>query len=303
MKVSAVIPTRNRHTDLVNAVQSVLLQTLLPQELLIIDQSPDTSSKDRVLELWALVNPTCELIYVHDSTIAGLVAAKDVAVRKSRGDLVMFLEDDVVLEKDYIANMCAGFEQNPEMLGSCGVITAVPRSGKLYHGLFHLFHRGIFKDARLGIHGNPARWEGTLIPSRFLSGGLSAYRRHVFESVPFDTHNGFFMMEDMEFSMRTVREFGMDKFFINPSVRADHRISSANRAVLEPRFKRKVHEHVLFYKRHRDLPLALTSFIWLYIGLLVQAGYESIQARTAGPIIGCVKGLVTGIRAPLRPIN
>lgn len=40
--ITAVIPTRNRPVDLVKAVASVLSQTRLPDEFMIVDQSPGT---------------------------------------------------------------------------------------------------------------------------------------------------------------------------------------------------------------------------------------------------------------------
>ena len=40
MRLTAVIPTRNRPVDLGKAVASVLTQTRLPDTLMIVDQSP-----------------------------------------------------------------------------------------------------------------------------------------------------------------------------------------------------------------------------------------------------------------------
>ena len=55
-----------------------------------------------------------------------------------------------------------------------------------------------------------------LIPSDYISGGLSAYRREVFEAVPFDVENGFFALEDIDFSTRVARAYG-SRLYINPT--------------------------------------------------------------------------------------
>ena len=47
MLITAVIPTRGRPDDLERAVESVWTQSRRPDELLIIDQSPDDASRRR----------------------------------------------------------------------------------------------------------------------------------------------------------------------------------------------------------------------------------------------------------------
>ena len=73
-------------------------------------------------------------------------------------------------------------------------------SGVLYEYLFKLFHRGIFYDPRLNAGKNrDCQGLGVLLPSRYLSGGISCYRKEVFEKVKFDMVNDFFMLEDIDF--------------------------------------------------------------------------------------------------------
>ena len=70
-----------------------------------------------------------------------------------KGDIVCFLEDDVVLEPDYLRNIEAGFIERPAMVGSCGIVTNLPPLPPFYSRLFHFFHRGIFHDPRVGVTG------------------------------------------------------------------------------------------------------------------------------------------------------
>lgn len=39
MKLSIVIPTYNREKDLIECIKSIAQQTLIPQEVIIVDQS------------------------------------------------------------------------------------------------------------------------------------------------------------------------------------------------------------------------------------------------------------------------
>jgi GT2 family glycosyltransferase len=169
-----------------------------------------------------------------------------------------------------------------------------------YQKLFHLFHRGIFHDRRVGVHGNPAAWVQKLIPSTYLSGGVSAYRRAVFDKVKLDTRNDFFMLEDIDFSTRAVCEFGAGRFFINTSARLTHLMSPVNRARLAGRYERKLREFVVFYKKNRGQASSLANLLWLLVGLSFEAIVAAARARHIGPLSGSIKGLLDGIKWRVR---
>lgn len=294
MLISAVIPTRNRPEDLERAVLSVCAQSRLPDELIVIDQSADDASRNRVMAALG-TTPPMRVDYVLDARIAGLVAAKQVAVRRARGDLVCFLEDDVVLEPDYLRAIERGFEQQPDMAGSCGIVTNLPPLPPFYFALFHFFHRGIFRDPRVGVTGVMTGTDLPLIPSDYLSGGLSAYRREVFASVPFDVANRFFALEDIDFSTRVAREYG-GRLCINPNARLEHRMSPVNRAVLGPRQERKVREFIVFYKKRRGSGARPFDLALLTVGLFLEAAYQSLSEKTLAPLGGYASGLWQGSR-------
>lgn len=239
------------------------------------------------------------LIYIYDPDIRGLVDAKRVGVSNASGDVVCFIEDDVVLEPSYIGQMEHAFESCPTMMGCCGVMTNLPELPYNYMWFFHLFHRGIFHDSRVGVHGHSVGRDGAMIPSRYLSGGTSAFRKGVFEKVPFDLANGFFMLEDIDFSMRAAKVFG-DRFYINPSARLAHYMSPVNRAVLGVRYRRKLREFLVFYKKHGTGTGQLASLLWLLAGLWAEAMLAALRARNMGPLAGYLRGIWDGSRWAVR---
>lgn len=301
MILSAVIPTKSRPADLERAVASVYGQQRLPDELLIIDQSPDNASRLRIEALTALHPAMPALHYVLEPAIKGLVHAKQVASGIAQSDVVCFLEDDEVLEPGYLAAIERGFLDHPDMLGCCGLVTNLPPLPAGYETLFHLFHRGMFFDRRVGVHGR-AQAAGEilpLIPSDYLSGGLSCWRREVLARVPFDIENGFHMLEDVDYSTRAVQTFGAH-FYINPNARLDHRMSPVNREVLGQRERRKMREYVLFYRKRAGRPAASLSFAWLLFGLLLESLVQCLRARNASPLTGYFTGIADGYRWKLR---
>lgn len=300
LSVSAIIPTRDRPADLRCAVESILRQTRLPDELVVVDQSVGDESKSIVLELVGSTD-SLALRYIHDSTIPGLVAAKEVGVALSTRDIVLFLEDDVILENDFVEQMMEPFAMGDGVLGACGVIVQMPNADRWYYWLFHFFHRGIFEDKRVGIFGNPDAWTTKLVRSRCLSGGLSAYRREVFSRVPFDVENGFFILEDVDFSTRAVNAFGEEHFFINTSARLHHVFSPVNRPRYRQLYADKARMFICFYKKNRAERRALRSLIWLLIGLFFEAAFSSARALSSAPLVGYFIGVYRGIRWKIRP--
>lgn len=292
--ISAAIPTRNRPADLVVAVQSVLDQTRPPDELLIIDQSPADESFRRVSAMFDATTPT-RLVYVHDPSIAGLVFAKRAAVERASGAVISFLEDDIVLEPAYFAEIEAGFQARPLMCGCSGVITNLPSSSKLYVTLNSLFFRGIFRDPRIRIFTGQASTTDALIRCDILSGGLSSWRRRVFEYVSFDTDNGFFMLEDIEFSTRVVRAFG-NCLFVNTRARLAHNSSPINRDVQMNLQRRRLIEAISYYKKRRGWPGARIGLLAAALWWLGDAIGSALRFRSPSALLGYVRGAIDGVR-------
>ncbi len=295
--LSVVIPTRNRPDDLRRAVVSVLAQTETAHELLIIDQSPGTESREAVESLFrGIERPS--LVYVHDTTIGSLVEAKREGSRRAVGDIICFLEDDVLLAPGYLAGIEWGFAARPEMLGCGGVVVNQPRVSRLYVRVRSAFFRGIFHDPRPAIFAMSRADGDDLVRCDVLSGGVSSWRREVFQSVDFDVQNPFFMFEDMEFSTRVVRTFG-HRLYINPSARLEHHPSPVNRDIRGARQRRKLAEALLFFKKRRSWTGAYYGLTLVLVWWFGEAVLQSLRLRRPGPVWGYVRGVIDGITKPL----
>lgn len=187
------------------------------------------------------------------------------------------------------------------MMGCCGVVKTVTTSGFLYRFFFRLFHTGIFKDPRVETYGLSRKINGALIPSTFLSGGLSAYRREVFQMIPFLPENGFFMLEDIVFSTHAAHFFGADRFYINITAQLEHKLSPLNRAKVNPRYERKFQEYVCFYRLYAKEKFAFIQTVWLFVGLFLEASLMSMKLLDLGPLLHSLKGIKNGLNAPLKP--
>tara|TARA_B110000967_G_C18874201_1_gene557262 strand:+ start:1307 stop:2203 length:897 start_codon:yes stop_codon:yes gene_type:complete len=290
--ISIIIPTKNRSKDLYKAIKSIINQKIKPDELIVVDQSDDSTSKNLIDDLFKS-NQDIFLNYVLDSKIEGLVNAKNFGVNIAKGDLILFLEDDVVLKFDYLAEIIKGFDSNPQMIGCCGNITNHPKYSVIKKFIFHFFHLGLFTDNRINVFGSKFSQNESFIPTDKICGGISAWKSEVFNNISFDTKNNFHMLEDIDFSTRVACFYGKS-LYINLNAKLEHNFSEINREYHGPRQYRKIREYVMYYKKRKSVNNSLIFFIWLMIGMFFEATYETIKIKSFSPIIGYFNGLYKG---------
>ncbi len=106
--VSVIIPTYNRAELVQRAITSVLGQTHLPDEVIVIDDG----STDHTPEVLAQYGETLRVIRQAN---AGRSAARNAGLQAASGDLVAMLDSDDYLPPDSIACRVEAFERDPEL--------------------------------------------------------------------------------------------------------------------------------------------------------------------------------------------
>tara|TARA_B110000902_G_scaffold233688_1_gene277667 strand:+ start:527 stop:1453 length:927 start_codon:yes stop_codon:yes gene_type:complete len=294
--IAVVVPTKNRHEDLSIFFDSLLKQSVLPNQIIVIDQSEENLSEELIKKK---VNTfkSSRLTYIYNKDINGLVEAKNYSLQYNKSDLICFLEDDEVLEEDFLEQIIIGFRLNPLMKGCCGVITNPPNKNFSYELFFHLFHIGLYKDIRVGIYGYKS-FPNKFILSDKLSGGLSAWKKEVFSDVFFDLKNNLHFTEDIDFSSRVFDSFP-DSLFINTDARLAHYFSKSNRFNIIDRYSKKVLEYIIFYKKRKKYFLSNLHLLWLLVGIFFEASLKSLLLLSFSPVLGYFHGLYNGLKYKL----
>jgi len=108
VEVSVVIATRNRSALLAEAVRSVLAQTGVRWELLVVD---DASTDGTWAYLEALRGPSVRglRLEIHGERSA----ARNLGLAEARAPYVMFLDDDDLLRKGALQVLCGPWTSNP----------------------------------------------------------------------------------------------------------------------------------------------------------------------------------------------
>lgn len=109
--VSVVVPVRNRSGPLRSALESVLRQEHLAFEILVIDDG----STDRTLEVARSVAASDPRIRVFEQPWMGSSAARARGLLEARGDVVVYLDSDVVMMPGYLVGLAEAYAEDPEL--------------------------------------------------------------------------------------------------------------------------------------------------------------------------------------------
>lgn len=292
--LTIVIPTKNRAVELYLAVKSILESTLIPYEIIIIDQSINNESKIAIEEL-IKKNSEIKLNYVHNTEIDGLVRAKNHSLNLIKTPLTCFLEDDIILDKNYLFEIVDGFTKNDRMVGCSGVVINLEKRSFFRKIVFDIFHRGIFYDKRHEIFESYSDYNGKLIKSDIVSGGLSAWKTNVLLEIPYDVETGFHYYEDIEYSKR-VSDIYPCMLFINSAAKLSHNPSKINRDSIAIGQERKIIECLKYYRKRVHEKYARSSTFWMILGMLFDSFSKAVIFGHPIILFHFMRGLVKGIR-------
>jgi glycosyltransferase involved in cell wall biosynthesis len=124
LKISAVVCTYNNASLLRNTLDSLIKQTLPPQEyeIIVVDNNSTDNTKEVVLEFQQQCSH--QIHYVLETT-QGLSAARNTGIQQSNGPIISFIDDDAEADPNWLAAMVEAFNQHPDAWGVGGNIFAI----------------------------------------------------------------------------------------------------------------------------------------------------------------------------------
>lgn len=246
MKAALIICTYMRPKPLKRLLESVMIQTQLPDEVLVVDGSTNNATK-QMLEQAHFKNVRYLQVSAQNR---GLTKQRNIGVQQlaKTTDVVCFLDDDTELQADYFEELLSTYKKKPDALAVGGYITNEVSWEKVSKGNIHKTKEFVYdgykrKDGsrfvlrkQLGLDSNvpPAHFPefghgrsvGFLPPSdktyqvAQIMGGVSSYRKEVFESMQFSTYfEGYGLYEDADFSLRLSKKGNL---YVNTAARLSH---------------------------------------------------------------------------------
>ena len=121
VQVSVIIPTRDRPQDLLDTVRSILAGTTLPAEIVVGDQS--TGSRASLP-----AGDGVDVVHLHLRSI-GVSRARNEAIAAARHDVLVFTDDDVLVEPDWLEQLCGALETAPPRTAVTGAVLPATAGG------------------------------------------------------------------------------------------------------------------------------------------------------------------------------
>lgn len=282
--VSVIIPTKNRAADLARTIETLLQQTIQPLELIIVDQSPLLTFTQQI---------SIPIVCVHDPRLSGASVARNVAMDRAQGDILLFLDDDVLLEPDFIEEIFQAYDTN--VTGVSGIITNYsipPLKQRLWESLFQI---GPFRDERQTIYRKAVSLQRAKpIRVRQFGGGLMSFRAPAIRDHRFDANlTGASLGEDIDFCAGLPKE---SILLVAPKARLIHNRSPQSR---DPVHWLSAVAQVSSYMRERHWKQGIWNnfcFAWLNVGYAAASSFSSLKQRSMAPWKAWREGIRRGMQ-------
>jgi GT2 family glycosyltransferase len=276
--VSLVVPTLDRPEALYNLLRHLEHQSVRPREIVVVDQSAREDRRSAAL-------PGVRMLRIAER---GLPNARNVGARASLGDVLLFVDDDSIPDRDLVRFHAERYA-DPSVAGVGGrVVGGYDRAqGQV----------GRFDAAR----GRVVRNFGALAACEVdhLPGGNMSFRRSVFDRIGgFDTaFGGSAIGEETDFCLRG-RAAGF-RFVFEPRASVEH-LHLPTGGCREPDFARW-----LYWHSHNTTLFALRHARWgawprFLLGRVARLGIWAVEHGSLPLLATGLRGLLKGISTHAR---
>jgi glycosyltransferase involved in cell wall biosynthesis len=219
LPISTVIPTLGRPERLRRTLASLLAQSVLPAEIIIIDASSQPATEVSLAELLVGLTPAPRII-CRTPTERGAAVQRNQGFAIATQPYVLFSDDDVDLEPGCLAALWQTLQNDPR-LGGCGVVI----TNQYYHPPgypMRLLYRLLGCPATGSLAGRccgpalnflPALDQESMTAVQtvdWLNLCFTLYRRNALPRPPLlGFFHGYSLMEDAALALAVGREWGL----------------------------------------------------------------------------------------------
>ena len=278
-KISVIVCTRDRPKDLEELLSTILIQSYPPSEVIIVDDSRVSSAKKVAQSFgskFQLIH--CQLKYAKGSG-DGLPAARNLSLKLSKGDAILFLDDDVLLDQNVLNTLATFLRDNHNAI--CVQPEILPTQEETSSRMLAHFDNAICKGLMLTYHEEnklKVRRSGASVFPNSLTkaitvkrlSGCCCYKREVFNEFCFDTNLRLWgFMEDLDFSYRLYKKYPQSLYAV-PYAKITHKVSKESRLPIRTSiYMMTIYWFYIFFKDvFESSVLNLIAFLWALTGNL-----------------------------------
>jgi glycosyltransferase involved in cell wall biosynthesis len=293
LSLSIIICTKDREQSLWNCLYSVFEQTRLPNEIILVDDGNLDKSDFET----KICEQAIKFKYIHKK-IPGLTASRNLGINHSSGDIILFIDDDVILDPLYIESIMELYEDDSQ--NKIGGITGA---------INFKYKPGVLTFLRL--FGMDGQKPGSLLPSGYgvlvrqgeidkvinvdwLAGCNMSYRKQVFINDKFDESLGAYAWgEDRDFSHKISKKFHL---IATPNALVTHLKEPEGRIHPERYGYMEVYYLYRFFYQHMPHKkinwLALT---WSFMGIFLKNTLRLVISKERLSVIKQLQGNYRGL--------
>lgn len=298
-----MIPTRNREAVLHKTLSTLLDQTLLPAELIIIDAS-DTDPIQLKQELTTSFTSKGVAIKWLNATDRGAAVQRNQGVAASACPFILFMDDDIYLEKDVVEKLWQGM-QTLEQVG--GINAMIKNQQYTTPGKMTRWMYGVLSHQKMDTYAGriigPA-WNllpedrDTLpeyVPCEWLNTTCTLYRKEALPSPVFQSHfTGYSLMEDVSLSVEVGKKWKLYNArtarIYHDSQPGQHKSSTYALARMELVNRHYVMAKVLGRRSAKDyFNFILFQVLGVGMGLTSAKGWKTLFPTVFGKLSGFIR--------------
>lgn len=295
IKISIIIPTYNRIDDLKDCLSSILSQAINPYEVIVVDDSETDSIKEFLAKKrQKFFETSINILYIKNIGNKSLTSARNLGIQNANGNIILFLDDDVVLNNEYLLKMIHAFKENPQIYGLQGLVTNWPERSPFQKMFYHFTKKILHPNydyfitpSWLTVYNPQPNHE--LSSCEWFSGCNQAYRCEVFEELKFDEQlKKYSSGEDIDFSYRVSRKYPNSLFLLS-TARCVHNMSPVGRMPNEKKIVMQIVYATYFY--FKNIPQTTENLIFMVLGrlgFLAIEGFNILKNHKQGRLLGLI---------------
>lgn len=282
--VSVIIATKDRPQDLKLTLECLRSQTFRSFEVIVVDESRD----DRTRKVCRNFENDLLLRYYH-VRLGSLTRARNFGVERSRGEILVFMDDDIRVAPNFLEKLYEIFERDNDVIGVQGVIISrratYPRLKNALRKVLMSWYIGSKKCVvrRSGLTARPSPLSvRKRVEAEWFEGSCFAFRKEVFKHLRFDEKLILWAaFEDIDFSYRAYK-LSMGKLVIEPSLKVHHVMSTGARLVTEQQYyMHQIYWAYTFFKNLRSRLLNVLAFSFaFFLGDVLLRVISSLTSRS-----------------------
>lgn len=272
-------------------------------EVIVVDDSDDFKTKElirRLQKCFLQAGITIRHFMSSKDDVKSISKARNIGAKEVRGEIVIFLDDDVIIGENYVEKILEVFDMYPNALGVQGTVINFDYSHleNSIKKVFYYWHAEIDKCRMLPSGKTTfAFFPNSIIPCEWLFGLNVAYKKKVFDEFSFNEKLiGYSLGEDKEFSYKLYKKYP-NSLFQTPYATVYHDASPTKNLDKRKTYIITAYPISFFYNNIKQTLKNKIIFIWSELGRII------LRVLWALPDVRSIKHIIASYVDTLKHIK